>query len=345
MLARLPRSAAILLILVLLGIAAWFTLLPGAPVKMATKPAQYTDMKLYHDIVAEMVKGKPYHQAASELHRAHFYPLRPFFAMRPPTLAEAAAQFGWHNLQVAAFGLMLALVFVWAIATEGLLHWSERILVALAVATGGAAIANANLMAMHELWAGIFLSFALAVQVCWRKFWPLALLPLAAALAVRELALPFLLLAGAFALWERRWKEVAAYAALAALFAAFMAWHGHAALAVTSAKDIPSPGWNGVLGFTAFAKGVALTSVLQNLPLKLAMVLAVLPLVGWAALPGRSGLFAVLLFGGYAAMISLFARPDNFYWGMIVEPSYLIGFALLPRAAVQLWQAIHSPAR
>ncbi|WP_292921237.1 hypothetical protein [Novosphingobium sp. SCN 63-17] len=60
---------------------------------------------------------------------------------------------------------------------------------------------------------------------------------------------------------------------------------------------------------------------------------------------GREGIFANLLVWGYAVMIAMFSRPDTFYWGAIMNPWYLVGYALLPRAMVQLYWAIRGQRR
>ncbi|MDE2595937.1 MAG: hypothetical protein KGL44_03570 [Sphingomonadales bacterium] len=347
MLARLPRPAALLVLLGFLAVLVWLAIEPGAPVRpVAQGVKRYTDMMLYHDVVAQMDAGKGYYRAAVDLHRAHHYPLRPFFAVRPPVLAEAGHLIGWGALQMIAYGAALALVFVWAIGTEGKLHVAERIGVALLVGVGASEISAISLMAMHELWSALFLGFALAVMLWWRERWWLALPAVALALAVRELALPFLLLAAAFAAWDRHWREFAAWLALAALFFAYMAFHAAMLGQLVTPQDIASPGWHGMLGLRAFAKGVQFTSLLQELPNTLGIVVAMLPMLGWAALDGRRGAFALLLFVGYAAMIALFARPGNFYWAMMAAPAYLAGLALLPRALGQLWRTIRSaPSR
>ena len=64
--------------------------------------------------------------------------------------------------------------------------------------------------------------------------------------------------------------------------------------------------------------------------------LALLPLLGWAALGGRRGLFATLWFGGYLLMVSIFPRYENFYWLSLMLPAYGAGLALVPRALTDL---------
>ncbi len=339
MLNRLSRPAAVLFVALLLAMSLWCLTATPPPIRVAKKGG-YTDVHLYHDIAAAVAKGKPYHQAAAELQRAHRYPLKPFFTMRLPTINWLAVHFGWRGLQKIAFCALFATIFAWVVAVENTLHGAERIGIGIALAAGGGAIVDPAILALHEYLAGIFLALALAGVFGWPRRWWLILLPAAAALAIRELALPFVLLAAAFAIYDRRWREVAGWAALLLAFVVAMTLHAQAVAPQVRPGDIVSAGWHAGQGFSAFLKAVIFTSVLQGLPLGLALLGAMLPLVGWLALPGRSGLFAILLFAGYAVMISLFSRADTFYWGAIVMPAYFIGFPLLPRAFWQLSQAI-----
>ena len=338
-LARLPRPLAILVALLLAALAAWCLTTRPPPIKLAKKGG-YTDVHLYHDIAAQVAAGQPYHAAAAALHRAHHYPLKPFFTMRLPTLTELAAQLGWSGVQKVAMGLMTLAVFLWVIALEGVVHWTERVAAGAAIAAGASMVADKALMALHEYWGGLFIAIALAGVIGWPRRWWWVVLPAAVGLALRELVLPFALLALAFALVERRWREVSAWLALIALFAAAMAWQAHEVAAVVRPGDIASPGWHSGQGFSAFLKAVVYTSLLQGLPRPLALLCAMLPLVGWCALRGRAGYFCLLLFGGYALMISAFSRPDTFYWGAIMLPAYFAGYALLPRALWQLGNAV-----
>jgi len=342
-LTNLPRPLAWLALVILLATSAWCLTATPPPIKTAKKGG-YTDVRLYHDIASEVAKGKPYHLAAAELHRQHHYPLKPFVTMRPPTLVWLAAKIGWAGLQTIAYGLSFMAMLAWVMAFERRLDWTERVLVAVAVGAACSVVVNQGLMALHEYWAGWFTGIALAFVVGWPRQWWLALVPAALGLMVRELALPFVLLALAFAIVERRGREAAAWAALIVAFAIGMAIHAHEVAAILRPGDLSSPGWNAGQGFSAFLKAVIYTSPLQDLPLNLALLAAMLPLFGWLALAGRGGLFAVLFVVGDAVMISAFSRADTFYWGAIMLPHYFVGFALLPRAIWQLWQACaHEP--
>ncbi len=301
-------------------------------------PARYTDKQLYRDITAQVVRGSSYYEAAARLQRSHRYPLKPGITVRLPTLALAAAAIGWEGLRAIAFTLLGATALAWFMALRGKATWPERAAAAALIASS-AGMLTGDPMIMHERWAGLFLGLALALRLGWREAWPWAVAAAAAALAVRELALPFVLLALAAALWERRWREAAGWGGLIPLFALFLALHLQLVAAQVRPADLSTQGWDALGGPGAALTAIVETSFLQYLPLVPAAVLAVLPLLGWLGLDGRERRFCLALFAGYALMFALFARPDNFYWGAIVQPAWFAGLAFLPRAAVKAWRA------
>lgn len=338
MLARLPRPLAILFTIAIAVLVAWCATNRPPPVKVAKKGG-YTDVHLYHDIVAAMHR-EPYHQAAAEVQRAHFYPTHPFVTMRLPTLAEIDLHLGWGGAQKLAIALAAVALFLWLIATEHILHVWERVLVGIAVCCGAALVTNEGLLALHEYWGGLFIAIALAGVIGWPQKWWWIVLPIGCGLAIRELVLPFALLALVFALFSRRWGEAGAWVAVMAAFGGYLAWHAGLVHAQVRPGDRGSPGWHELQGLSGYLKAVAYSSTLQRFPMPVALTMAALPLFGWLALDGRAGVFSALLWAGYAVMIGVFSRADTFYWGAIVLPAYYIGFALLPRAVMQLVGAI-----
>ncbi len=344
MFARLPRLAALAFIALFLAVSVWLLAAPGRPAAVA-KGGQYTDMRLYRDVVAEMARGTPYHRASAQLQRAHGYPLRPFVTMRPPTLYAAAARAGWPVLQFAALLLVLANVLAWSKALPAAFSRAERIGAAAGVALGGAAVIAPLLLGFTEFWAGLLMSLALALRMARPERWGWSVALVGLALLVRELALPFVLLSAAFALGERRWRELAAWGAVLAAFALFMGWHAQMVMAEVLPGDIASPGWSGGQGLRGVLAALANTSLWQNTPQPLALVCCLLPALGWGALSGRGAAFALLLLGGYALMLALFARADNVYWGFLLLPLWFAGYALIPRGIAQLWRVVSSPRR
>ena len=339
MLARLPRPFAILFVVLFLATAVWSQLAPPGKVSKAAK-GHYTDMMLYRDIVKAMEGGKGYYPAATETQRAHHYPTRPFVTVREPPLYVAAALFGWDWLNAAESWLYFMVILVWLVALPPPLHLIERLAAAGLIAAGGLASIAISLTPMSETWCGLLLSLALALTMWSRAKWWMPVVVIAAALTIRELALPFLLLAATFAAWERRWTELAAWIAVAGLFGGGLVLHYAQVSLYALPTDYQSQGWVGGLGLRAVLLALINTTLLQNLPQKLALLIALLPIMGWGALEGRPGRFAVLLLGGYALLIALFSRADNFYWGFLLLPAWFAGLAFVPRAVIQLYGAI-----
>lgn len=300
---------------------------------------RYTDKRLYRDIAAEVAKGSTYYAAAAELQRSHRYPLKPGVTVRLPTLTLAAVAIGWAGLQAIAFVLLAGTALAWFLALRGKAAWWERLAAAAAI-LASAGMFTGDPMILHERWAGLLLGLALALRIGTREAWLRVLIPATIALSLRELALPFVLLALAAAMVERRWGEALGWSALVAGFALFVAWHLHLVAAQVQPGDLATQGWAALGGPAAVVRAITFTSPLQYLPALVAVPLALLPLLGWLGLPGRTGLFCFALFAGYALMIAIFPRGDNFYWGAIVQPAWFVGLAFLPRAAVRGWQAV-----
>lgn len=335
---RYGKPLAAALILVIAAVVAWCLTVTPPPIITAKKGA-YTDVRLYHDVAAQVAKGRNFYEATAELHRQHRYPLKPFVTVRQPTEVVFAATFGWKAVQYVCMGALFIGTFLFVLATDNKLHLVERIALLGALGAGGSQVTNGNVLALQEYPAGQCICIALALWIGWRKRWWLPMIPVLIGLFIRELVLPFALLAMAFALFERNWREVAGWLAVLAIWGAFLAWHAAHVHAVLLPTDITSKGWHGFQGFSGFLKAIIFTSTIQPLRLGFALVVAALPLIGWASLRGRDGLFCNLLVWGYALMIGLFSRADTFYWGAIMLPWYFVGYVLLPRAALRIWAA------
>ncbi|MFM5918252.1 MAG: hypothetical protein ACKOOL_12075 [Novosphingobium sp.] len=342
MLARLPRSTAIFVVLLFLGACAWCLSTPSGKVSKAAK-GHYTDMMLFRDIVAQVDAGKDYYTAAAETQRAHRYPTRPFVTIREPTLYVAASEFGWAALNRLEMILAGMVIVIWLLALPPPVMWAERLIATGCVAVACLAPIATSLTPMSETWCGLLLALALGLMLWTRSRWWMPVIVITAALALRELALPFALLAAAFALWDRRWHELAAWGGVLAVFAAGLAWHAANVAAVQLPTDLHSPGWAGVLGLRGVLLALSNTTILHRLPSGYAQLIALLPALGWLSLSGRRGAFAALLLFGYALMIALFSRSDNFYWGFTMVPAWFAGLALVPRALGQLTGAITRP--
>ncbi|PLK25629.1 hypothetical protein [Novosphingobium sp. TH158] len=338
-----PLQARLLIAFVLL-FAGWCAAQTAQPApQVVVTSSSYSDIDLYHDIARQVSAGTPYHQAAHDLQRAHDYPTSPFVTIRLPTLAHVAAALGWPALQALLAAVLLLAVVQWyrLAATRangaGGLAKAEPVLVALAILAGGMMVTQIGLVAMHDLWAGVLASAAMTLRGTRR--WPWALLLAGCAILIREIAVPFVFLALAFALLERRRGEALGWIGLLLVFAVAMWLHAEAVHAVLAPGDKQSLAWTGLRGIAGVLADLTDNSLLNRLPQPIAFALIPLALLGWAAAPRGTALFGLLHCLGMAAMIALFSRPDNFYWACLLLPAWFIGFAFLPRAVGELSQA------
>ncbi len=359
---HLPRGAAALVLALLAAAMAWasWTALPAevaaqghaaaVPGKAATSATTTNasrakgDMALYARIAARVAGGERYYAAALAEHRASGYPTRPFVTVRLPTLALMQAAIGaagvrWLALALAAAGISALL---WRAPPLG--TWEERISAAALLAAGGGAALSPVAAYDHDFIAGLLMTLALFAYR--PRKWGLALAAAAAALAVRELAAPFLLLWLVLALAGRRRNEALAIAVVLAVFAAGLWAHAQMVVEGRLPGDLASQGWSALAGYRVPLASLAELTGLRHLPQPLSAPLAILPLIGWAGLGGRTGLFATLWFAGLATMMALFARPANYYWIELALPAYACGLAFAPRAMIELFGRLTArPAR
>jgi hypothetical protein len=338
---HVPRWAAALLLALTVALCVWsgpaeyrYGHHANAEIHKRLKRGDRRDFDLYETIDKRVARGESYWHAALAEQRGSHYPTKPFVAVRTPMLAWGYVIWGLIGWRVVAIGLWFFTVIGMIGLFSARTTWPERAAAAVGSGVFGAVAFLEKVGLSHEIISGLFLSCAL-VWYRPQRWWP-SLLLAACGLAVRELALPFMLLWAVFAASQRRWREFAAVVAVIALFAAGMALHAQAVLVERQPGDLQSPGWSGLQGLPLALYGLVSLTPLGKLWWWLGPPLVLLPLLGWAALGGRTGLFATLWFAGFMLMVSLFARYENFYWLSPMLPAYGAGLALVPRAIIDL---------
>ena len=337
---RLPRWGAAALLALLAALMVWsvFAAVPDdtaetTQAEAANDPAD-GDLALYARISERVAAGEPYYAVAMQEQRAADYPTRPFFTVRQPTLAWLHSAIGVDGVRLLCMALLLGCLFGLHQRLPPPMTSAERVGALFMLALGGAAVAAPLAGLVHEVLAGLLLTLAFTLYTP-KRWWP-SLLAVTLAIAIREIAVVFAVLWLAFAIAERRWREVGALAGLLLLFALAMSLHYHFVEMRRVLGDPASQGWNGMVGFTLPLMALSRLTALLVLPAMLAAPLAILPLIGWLGLGGRMGLFAVLWFAGFYTGMAMFARPENFYWVQLTLPAYIAGMALAPRAIIEL---------
>ncbi len=310
----------------------------GASVTAPNPRGRDLDLAFYDRMVDHMHRGDPYYPTVVAEQRRSRYPVTPGFAVRLPTLAWIEGKVGIVGEYATAIVLFLAVLLAWwrrlGCEPGGRQH-------RLAAMAGLVWLASRGLYAyffvLHELWAGMLLALAFGLHRPRR--WKGAFVAVAAALAIRELALPFVLLMAAGAAWRRDWRETAAWAALVAGFGALLALHFHLVAPHVLPTDAPSAPWLALRGLSGWLSNAVLASNLRIIDHHLAGVLVILALFGWAGWRSDAGRFGFWLYGGYGVAFTIVGRWENFYWGEMIGPAQLIGLAFAPRALASLVEA------
>ena len=316
----------------------------GAAAAAAARPRDH-DLALYDRVISRIGRGENYYSAAAEEHRKADYPLRPGVAVRLPTLAYLDMWLGDQGQGAdalvsgelgAALLLLGAVVWAWwrRLGEEPGGAPFQRIGTAL-MFMGASLGLNRYYFVLHELWAGMLIALSLALHRPGQR-WLGAVLVAGLALAIREHALPYVLLMGALALWRRNWRESAAWGALLALFGLGLALHLHLVAQQVLPGDPSGPTWLALRGLSGWLSNVVLSSNLRFLPHFVSGPLVILMVFGWAGWRSSLATTATLLYLGYGLAFMLIGRADNFYWGAVIAPAMLVGLAFVPRGVRSL---------
>ncbi|MFA7602146.1 MAG: hypothetical protein WCY29_03985 [Novosphingobium sp.] len=289
------------------------------------------DLALYDRAIERIRQGENYYDFIAAEHRQADYPVRPGLAVRLPTLAYIDAWLGEGGQIAASLALLATVMFAWRRRLGGEPGGERKWARTLAFLFVGTSLGlNRYYFVLHELWAGMLLALAFGLHRPGR--WGASLAVAALAVAIREHALPFILLMGAMAFWQRDWREGAAWSALAAAFLAVLAVHLHLVAAQALPSDPQGPSWLAMRGLSGWLSNIVLSSNLRFLPHWLAGPAVILMIAGWAGWRSPAGSFGTLLYLGYGFFFMVAGRPDNFYWGAMIAPAMFIGLAFAPRA-------------
>lgn len=333
---------ALLLALMLYGVAS-NQADAGAPAPLAG-PTDSRDADLYRDVAARVGAGEGYYQTAVTLHRERNYPLRPFFTVRLPTLAWLTGTFGPGGTALLHRLLGLAAIGAFALRIRRARSWRSEWMAAIVLGTATTALLVAEDVALwHESWAGLLILLSLCCRS--RSRWAISVALGLAAVLIRELALPYLVVMLVIAWRERTYHEAVAWALAATVALAALTVHAANVTALTSAADFHSQGWSTFGGLSHLVSMVRLCTPLILLPPP--AVAAILPLafLGWSAERDGLGSRVFLLIAGYSAAFMVVGRPENFYWGLIIAPVLIPGLAFAPRALRDLAIAASRRAR
>jgi hypothetical protein len=319
------RPGAARILLLLLAAVTLFLVLAGrtTPAQQATgrvPKTAFTDSDVYNLVVGHLRQGEGYYDSLGLELRRNGYPTRPVFHWRLPAVSWLA------SLPPSPYFARLLLAVISIVAVKLWIH-------ELHVQGGAGAMAIAGVFfiplftltldskwfLLPEPWVAALVLLSLAVRA---RHPMVAVACGLAALAVRELALLYVLLMLAFALRERRYREALAWSLGVIAFSIYLSIHIVLVLQHTLPGEPSDPNW---LRFGGPAHVVACSShLLLGLgPYWLIAILTVLAVTGLASRKELDRPLVVVL--AYMATFAFVGKAWNWYWGFIYLPLLAIG--------------------
>jgi len=301
-------------------------------------PKTFNDARLYEAVAGRVRHGEDYYAAAAlELNRRG-YPTGSTFNWRMPSYAWIFGSWPWPDsgraVLIATTLLASAVAGVMSSGASGRL--ARCIGAAVFLASCGWVLYPEPAYFM-EFWSGLFLLFSCYMAEVDR--WEWCVLSIAVALALRELAFPFAIIALVVMLGRRRWGAVLGLCFVMVAFLAGFAWHSQsvARQAQTAAPIFRQ--WITFGGGAFVVSSTRMNYLLALLPGWCAALYLPLALLGLAGTRGAG--YSLAAFGAFSYTIGfLFVGMNfNFYWGWMPMPLLVLGFVQSPRVLRDLWAA------
>jgi hypothetical protein len=285
-----------------------------------------SDVQLYGAITARVAAGENHYQVAADELVARGYATQSVLNWRLPTLTWLNALPPsplWGRAIFVAIGATL--IGAWSLVVwRSVPRMALAAVIIVSVGTIPLLLEEAPVL-VSEAWAGYLIAASLA---CWGlRRWKASVTLGAAALMLRELALPYVLIMAGVAWWEGRRREALAWAAAIGVFAALWAWHASKVLGVMPSEGFASSWAGGGWGFVlqASRSSIFLTALWEGWDRWILAIGVPLLWAGawyWTDALGRR---LALVLGGYFALFTMVGRPDNWYWGFLIAPLIPLG--------------------
>lgn len=297
------------------------------------------DLRLYAAEIERVHSGEDYYHVAGEELRSRGYATRSVFNWRPPALVQlmAALPSIWLG-RLALAGVALAVLILSFRRLEE--EAGSR------AALGGSLLMVGALLpafmgegyVLHEVWAATLMALSFNILGTGRLL-PGVLCGIAA-LVAREHAALYVAVCLAIAVRRRAWREAAAWTAGFVAYLFYFGWHAWTVSGLIGPEDLEqAQGWVQLAGAPFVIAAGQMNCFLLLLPQWVTAVylpLAMLGFVGWRTAYGeRAGLVAA----AYLAAFAVVGQPFNQYWGVLIAPVLVLGFARAPAALVDLWRA------
>jgi hypothetical protein len=345
--AHVGRGGAIAILaglLALMGIC--ISLALRQPLARPSLHRQKGDLALYQGIIGRVHHGERYYAAsAAELRATGEYGMQSVFNWRTPLLIWGLAQLPDPIAARWILGL-LALIAIVLIRQAARADGGMAMgLAAPVMAFFGGLIGAFSPDGLYfgEMWAGVLICLSMAsLGMGWCKSGVLAGL---FALFIRELAMPYVLVAAGLALWRKRWRQLALWVAGLAAYAIYYALHAREVSKWVLPTDPADPsGWlqfGGLKYLLVITRWRGLSVTPPDWVMGIYLPIGLLGRAAWKGDVGRRAGLAVAV---YLIVFACVGKPYNDYWGMVFDPLLAIGLAWGCLALWDLLRAIFRPA-
>jgi hypothetical protein len=324
----------------------WITLSPFARGQVDKPPRGPSDVELYRAVADRIHRGEGYYDASAAEMVPRHYPTRSVFNWRTPLLLWGIGHLpspsdGKILLGFLAVGLMiLAFEAMARDAGQGII----APLICVALLSGPLMFCVlGDIFLAPALWAGVLIGLSIVAYGIDR---PLAGVVLGIlALLVRELALPYCVVATVLAWRSGRRRECAAWVLGMAGWLGMFVWHAYqVTLRIAPNALAHQEGWI-QFGGAAFVLSTAqVNGVLLLVPqwvTALYFSAAMFGFAGWNTPLGRRLGLTVAIF---VAAFSIAGQDFNQYWGSMIAPLYCFGLARAPASLVDILRRVRSPS-
>jgi len=312
----------------------------------ADKPSRGPgDVALYRAEVDRIQSGQGYYEAAAAELRERGYPTKSVFNWRTPLPLWLIGK-----LPDPVFGKAL-LCGLALLAVVFCFDWLAR--------EGGAAVAIVgvlmlcgamlpcflgDLFVMPVLWAGFLIALSLALLAGGRM--KLGVTAGTAALFLRDLAGPFVVVMLGLALCRRRFREAAYWAVGLAAYSVFFACHIYQVSLMQGAGGrAQEDSWVQLGGLAFVVSTTQLNGWLLVLPQWVAALYLPLAMLGFASWRGVAAERAGMAAAAYVLLFGFVGQDFNQYWGALIAPLLCLGIAWSAPAIRDLMHASRGQSR
>jgi hypothetical protein len=335
----MPQLMAVAIVLVAFTSAVGLVHLAGTAPLVTSVTPEHRDVDAYFGILDFMRGGSGYYHATHEVLLEQGYGTASVFNWRTPAwplLLALLPSIEWAQVLLAVLALVALLLAYRMIRTQGNLPLATA--TTLSILASLALLSISKSILLTEVASGVLI--LLSVVSYGNRQSIIGLVTAMAALFIRELAAPYILLCIAFAVCRKNKRELVGWALGLLAYLLYFAWHWIEVARQLGPTDRAYPeGWIQFGGIRFILETAHFNGIFFLAPLWLTAALLPAALTGLFA--WHQGLRAALTVTVYLCIFAVVGKPFNYYWGALYTPVLMLG---LPWSIPAVYDALASRA-